>query len=262
MLRPFQLAWVFFRVGAMNELQYRVNFVMQMFQSLLALATGLVVLSLVFSHATDLRGWTHPELLAVLGVHLLMGGAIRVSIQPNMDRLMEEIRDGKLDHALTKPEDAQLLLSLREVRIWQGVDLVTGTVVLAFAVTRLQASAGPLDALAFGVLLLVGAMMIYCFWLVLATAAFWVVRMHQAVELFQGVYQTGRWPVGVYPPLLRISLTFLVPIGFAVTVPAEAATGRLEWETVLLALGFGVALFSFARWFFRRGVRRYSGASA
>ena len=112
MTGALRLAWLFFRVGALNELQYRVNFVMQLFHSALALATGLVVLALVFSHTTELRGWSHGELLAVLGVHILMGGAIRVAIQPNMNRLMEEIRDGTLDYALTKPEDAQLLVSL------------------------------------------------------------------------------------------------------------------------------------------------------
>ena len=57
-------------------------------------------------------------------------------------------------------------------------------------------------------------------------------------------------------------MTFLVPIAFAITVPAEAMTSRLEWSTVGLALAFGVALFVFTRWFWRFGLRRYSGASA
>jgi len=31
------------------------------------------------------------------------------------------------------------------------------------------------------------------------------------VNLFQGVYAAGRWPVGIYPDWLRVGLTFLVP---------------------------------------------------
>ena len=77
--------------------------------------------------------------------------------------------------------------------------------------------------------------MIYCFWLVIATGAFWVVNMWHAVELFDGIFQTGRWPVGIYPGWLRYSVTFLVPIAFAVTVPAQAVTSRLEWPTLLPA---------------------------
>ena len=57
-------------------------------------------------------------------------------------------------------------------------------------------------------------------------------------------------------------MTFIVPIAFAITVPAEAVTSRLEWTTVALACGFAVALFVFTRWWWRFGLRFYSGASA
>ena len=76
------------------------------------------------------------------------------------------------------------------------------------------------------------------------------------------MFQTGRWPVGIYPYWLRVGVTFLVPIAFAVTVPAEALTSRLDWQTLLLAFLFAVSLFAATRWFWRFGLRRYSGASA
>jgi ABC-2 type transport system permease protein len=76
------------------------------------------------------------------------------------------------------------------------------------------------------------------------------------------VYQTGRWPVSVYPDWLRYTLTFLVPIAFAITVPAEALTSRLQLSSALTALGFAVLLVALSRWFWRFGLKRYSGASA
>ena len=261
-MNALKLFWSYFRIGALNELQYRVNFFMQLFESGLALATGLIGLALVSSHTTELAGWSRPELLVVMSVHIFMGGLIQMTIQPNMARLMEEIQEGTFDYALTKPADAQVLASVREVRIWQMVDLVIGLIVLGAAVVQLQTSIGPPQALAFAVALLLGATMIYCFWLMLTTGAFWVVRMHHLVELFQGVYQAGRWPVGVYPEWLRAGLTFLVPVAFAVTVPAEALTQRLTLQTLLGAFVFTVALVIVARLWWRVGLRRYSGASA
>jgi len=106
-LRPFGLAGTFFRIGALNELQYRANFAVQLFQSAIAAGTGLAVLALVFGQTTNLNGWSQSELLAVMGVHIFMGGVIATIIQPNMIRLMEDIRQGTLDFVLTKPEDAQ-----------------------------------------------------------------------------------------------------------------------------------------------------------
>jgi viologen exporter family transport system permease protein len=261
-IRAARLAWLFFRIGAMNELQYRVNFFVQLFQSLLALGVGVAVLALVFSHTGELAGWSQPQLLAVMGVHILVGGLIRSTIQPNMTRLMEDVQKGTLDYALTKPEDSQVLVSVREVRIWQAVDVLVGLIVLGVAVAQLEGGVGPWDALGFGAALILGGVTIYCFFLILTSLAFWVVRVHETVELFEGIYQAGRWPVGIYPGWLKGTLTFLVPLAFAVTVPAQAITSRLRPGTLLLAAGFAVALVAVTRWFWHVGLRRYSGASA
>ena len=262
MIRAFRIGWLYFRVGAMNELQYRTNFFVQLFQSMLALGVALVVLRLVYSHTNELKGWSESELLIVMGIQILMGGFIHAAIQPNMERLIEEVQDGKLDYALTKPEDSQVIVSVREVRIWRAIDIASGGVVVGVGIARLETSVGLAEALPFAGLLLLGGVLIYCFWLILATGAFWIIRMWFLSELFEGVYQTGRWPIGVYPSWLRYSLTYLVPIGFAITVPAEAMTSRLELTTVVVALAFGAALFAFTRWFWRFGLKRYSGASA
>jgi ABC-2 type transport system permease protein len=179
-----------------------------------------------------------------------------------MERLMADVREGTLDYVLTKPEDAQVLVSVREFRIWQSVDVVIGAVVLGIAIAQLQSGVGVAAALAFAVALTLGTVMIYCFWLILTTGAFFIVRMDELHELWEGIYQSGRWPVGLYPGWLRISLTFLVPIAFAVTVPAEALTARLTPETLALAAGFTLLLVLISRWWWRFGLRHYSGASA
>src|SRR5438034_8762739 len=170
-MNTLRLSWLFFKVGVLNELQYRVNFIVQLFQSAIALTVGILVLSLVYSHTNELNGWSQSELLCVLGIQILMGGAIKTYVQPNMTRLIDDVRDGKLDYALTKPEDSQLLVSVREVRIWQVVDLVSGSVVLAVGLSRISTQVGALDGLAFASALVLGGLMIYCFWLVISPCA-------------------------------------------------------------------------------------------
>lgn len=262
LLRPFRVAWLFFRVGVMSELQYRVNFFLQLLQSLVALGTGLAVLAIVFSHTKELAGWTRPQLLALMGIHILMGGVIHTFVQPNMERLMEDVRKGTLDYVLTKPEDGQLVVSVREFRIWQAVDILLGIGVLIVALGQLETGVGPLDAVGFGTALILGAIMVYCFWLIVSVGVFWIIRIEWVGNLFDGIFATGRWPIGIYPVGLRASLTFLVPVAFAVTVPAQALTGRLTAASLAVAAIFACVLLSFTRWFWRRGLRRYSGASA
>jgi len=261
-MRALRLAGLYLRLGALNEMQYRANFLVAIFQAGLAVAVGLAVLALVYSHTPSLNGWTHSELMIVLGVQILLGGVIHAVIQPNMQQLMDEVRDGKLDFALTKPEDAQVIVSFRALRLWQFTEVISGACVIGVGVSRLEEGVGPWDALAFLVLLLVGALLIYCFWLALATGAFWLVNTWFLSEMFEGIYQVGRWPIGIYPGWLRYSMTWLVPIGFAVTVPAQAVTNRLGWTTAVVAFVFAAGLTYATRRFWRFGLSRYSGASA
>jgi ABC-2 type transport system permease protein len=261
-MKIIKLAWSYLRIGIANEMQYRVNFFIQLLQSFISLATGLIGLWLVFSHTAELGGWSQPELLAVMGIYMLMGGVIQSAIQPNMQRLMNEIQDGTLDFALTKPVDGQVLVSIREFRFWQLTDVGVGLVVIIIAIIQMQERIGIWQAITFVAALVLGGIMIYCFWLMLTTTAFWLIRIWELVNLFQGLYAAGRWPVTIYPQWLRIGLTFLVPVAFAVTVPAEALTNRLTPLTLLGALGLAVLLMALARFIWRLGVRSYSGASA
>jgi len=257
-----RLLWVFFRVGVMGELAYRVNFVVRLFQSLVELGTALAGLAIIFSYTDNLGGWRPDEIVALVGVYFLVGGVIGLFIQPSMEAFIESIREGTLDFTLTKPEDGQLLISIQDVEIWELIDILLGFGVLSVALVRLGERIGAGQAAAFAVMLLAGGAIVYSFWLILASLSFWFVRVENILVIFQSMYEAGRWPISLYPGWLRFGLTFLVPVAFATTVPAEALTGRLDTPTLLGALALAAALLVSSRLFWRTGVRHYSGASA
>jgi ABC-2 type transport system permease protein len=261
-MTTLRLLWTFLRVGVMGEAQYRANFAVQFFQSLLGLVTALAGLAVVFSYTDTLGGWSPNEIVAVVGVYILMGGVIGLVIQPSMQRLIESVREGTLDFTLTKPEEAQLLVSIQEVDIWEVLNILLGVGTLGAALARLGETVGLLQAAAFGATLLAGGVIVYSFWLILASLSFWFLRVENILVIFQSVYEAGRWPVSIYPGWLRFGLTLIVPVAFAVTVPAEALTGRLDWQTAIAATGLAALLLAVSRLVWRTGLRRYSGASA
>lgn len=261
-MNQLRVLWTFFRLGALNELAYRVNFFAQFLQTILAMIFALGGLAVVFNQTDTLAGWRPAELTALVGIYLVVGGLINLMIQPSMQRFMEDIRQGTLDFMILKPEDAQFLISVRQIEIWKLVDILLGAAVVGVALVQLGQQISLIQAVEFGVALLAGGTIVYSFWLILATAAFWFVKTENILVIFQAMYGAGRWPVTIYPGWLQMILTFLVPITFAVTVPAQALTGRLTGQTLLLAVGVAVALFFIARRFWQFGIRFYSGASA
>jgi len=257
-----RLAWTHLRVGVLNEMQYRANFFIQLVQSTVAVATGLIALAVIFDHTTDLNGWTRPELLIVMGVFTLVGGLIGFAIEPNMGRVLTDIHQGTFDFVLTKPADSQLLSSVRQFHLWRLVDAGVGLGVIVWGLIRLDGSLSVGDIAGFVMTLVAGMILIYCLWLIVTSGAFWIVRMDEVHDLFMGLYRAGQYPVTVYPIGLKLILTYLVPIGFAVTVPAESLTGRLTWERVVATAVFLLVVVAVTRLIWRAGTRHYSGASA
>jgi ABC-2 type transport system permease protein len=257
-----RLLMAFFWVNIMGEAAYRVNFFFQLFQSFLSLAVALAGIGVIFSYTDALGGWGPGEILALVGVYILVGGIIGLVIQPGMEDLIQSVRDGTLDFTLTKPEDAQLMISIGRINIWGVIDVGLGLAVLVTALVRLGEKAGGWQAGEFILMLTSGGIIIYSFFLILATLSFWFVRVENILVIFQSMYEAGRWPVSLYPGWLRYGLTFVVPVAFATTVPIEALTGRLNWQTLLIAIALALFLVIVSRLFWRLGLRHYSGTSA
>src|SRR5207247_10663172 len=105
-----------------------------------------------------------------------------------------------------KPEDGQVVVSVREIRIWQGVDVLLGTGVLVVALVQLHRGVGAWGALGFAAALLLGAVRVYCFWLIVSIGVLCILRLEWVGNRFDGLYATGRWPFGVYPSGIRAAL--------------------------------------------------------
>lgn len=261
-MRSLRLAWLSLRLGVLNALQYRADFGIQVLQSFIGLGTSLAAIAVVFGQTDNLGGWRREELVALIGVFMIVAGLLGLVIRPSLERLMEGVRLGTLDFTLTKPADAQLLVSVKQVEVWRLLDVAIGTVVLLVAIFQLGERVGPDRALAFALALSGGIAIVYSFLLILATLAFWFVRTENIMVIFGSMYEAGRWPVGIYPPWLRVALTVVVPVAFAITVPVETLVGRLEPTTLLLTIGLAAAFLVASRWFWQFGLRHYTGASA
>lgn len=262
MTRYLTLAWHYIRLAIMHEVQYRINFFLQIIEALIALGTAFVVLALVYAHTDQLGGWRHDELQALLGVFTIMVAVVRMSIQPNIERLIGDIQQGSFDFVLVKPIDAQWQVSIRELRIWQSVDILAGAGVLIGALWHMNTRIGWGEVLLFGFTLVNGMLLIYAIWMLIGCIAFWVIRIDNIFELFDNIVSAGRLPVNVYPTWVRIVLTYMVPVAFAVTVPAEAITARIDASTVLIQSVVMLAFIGGLRLLWHRALVRYSGASA
>lgn len=261
-MRYFSLFKLCFRIGVINTTAYRVDFILQVFQSAISLASALIGFSVIFMHAQTLNGWNYDEMLVVVSIYFLIGGILNFMIKPNMILLMNNIWDGNLDFWLLKPVYSQVLISMRKLDIWRVFDILVGLVILIVVMAHLGSHLTLMNVALFVLTLAMGVFIVYSFYLILTTIAFWTVKLENLPLLFQSLFDTGRWPVSLYPLWLRVSLVVIVPVAVAITVPAQVLIGNFSQPILLIGIVFSCLMFAFSCWFWRVGVRSYTGASS
>jgi ABC-2 type transport system permease protein len=261
-VRYLRLLGLFARTELQFALEYRANLALDLFEELIIVISSLVAVLILYDHTGAINGWTEGQLIELLGVYYLVQGAQAVVFETSFERFMEHVRMGTLDFILIKPVDSQFMISARHVQIPQFGQIAMGVLVLAIGIAQVGGEFDVLDALAFAATLACGLLLVYSLLLVLSTLSFWFVRVENLLAIFWSFLDAGRFPVDVYPGWLRVTLSTVVPIGIAVTVPAQAIAGRLELAGVVAMIGGTIIMCWFASWFWRRGLRSYTGASA
>jgi ABC-2 type transport system permease protein len=253
---------LFIRTEVQRELEYRANLLMEILQMVMVVSSSVGAVLVLFSYTSSLNSWTLPQMLVLLGVYYLVQGIEELVFQPSVTQLMEHVRRGTLDFTLLKPANSQFLLSLRQWNIVQIAQVTLGAVVMAIGVGQVGNYVTVLTVLAFLISLACGLILVYSVLLVLATLSFWFVRVDNILAVFMAFMDAGRFPVDIYPGWLRITLSTVVPIGIAVTVPAQAIANRLDLVGFLATLTGTAFAWLFSSWFWRVGLRNYTGASA
>ena len=252
----------YLRLGVLNVAQYRGEFFVAL-ANVITLATQFVGIAVIFANTSNLGGWTPSGLIALIGVYTILSGLIAMVIQPSLQQLMEGIRLGTFDFTLTKPADSQLLASVAVVSPAQALNIVFGAGIVGYASLRMGTTIGPLQWLYFCLTLVFGAVIVYSFLTLLGTCAFWWVKVDNILVVFSAVFgQAGRWPLAVFPGWMRVVLSLIIPVGLAVTVPAQALAGSLSGWLVLGSAAVAALFFGAARAFWTYALRHYTGASA
>ncbi len=261
-MRLMGIAWTFFRAALQQESAYRAELLGNLVRSALNLGAAIGGFAVVFAHTEKLGDWTLAQTLALLGVFYIVQGLVGVSLSPSLNKVVQEVREGTFDYILLKPVPSLFLASTRQFVVWHLADALLGLAVLTVALARIEDGPTPLGVLLFLVLLGAGMAIVYAIWLALSTLVFWFVRIENLTMIFYLFFQTGRYPVEIYPFWLRQLLTFVFPVAFITTVPAQTLTGRdptwMVWAGPVVALA---AVLAAAR-FWRFGLSRYTSASS
>jgi len=254
----------FWHTAIAAEAEYRLNFVTAALSSIMGLLGAVYTLSLLYREPDQtLSGWTWHEALLITAIFTLLDGFQATFLAPNRMQVSELVRSGKLDFVLLKPIDSQFWISTRQISLWGIPRAVLGLGLLVYAGNQMPKPLGLLDY-ASGIIPMACAMVVlYSLGYLLSTLSIWFIKLYNITIAMQSLLEAGRYPIQAYPAVYRILFTFIIPVAFLTTVPAQSVLGKPGSTPWLLGAVVAASVLLIAsRGFWRFALRSYTSASS
>jgi len=227
----------------------------------LALASGVIAASIVFSHVRTIGGWNFAETIVLLGVFSVVSGLLETFIEPNLAWFAETILNGHFDDTLLQPAPSLFLVSLGTTQPFALSEVMLGAAVTVLGMLHTHSALSPINLFVGALLVVGGIVIVWSYRVLLASLAFWAPGLEASV-LYYGLWQMGRYPVTIYRQPLRWGLTYLIPVAFVTAIPVHVLIHGPNPAIVMQSLGAICGSVATIMVIWRVAVRRYTSATS
>lgn len=175
-------------------------------------------------------------------------------------RFRNLVVSGDLDLVLAKPISAlfRVLMGGSDV-----IDFVT-IPPLVFTVWYVGSQLNPtlLNTIYYLVLLINGLIISTSFHIAVLALGIITLEIDHTIMIYRDLTNLGRLPVDIYKQPLQGVLTYLIPVGIMITLPAKALMGLVSVYGILLSFGLGIIAFFISLKFWNFALKKYTSASS
>lgn len=248
MARYIKLYGIYLQRAIKSRLEYKKDAIIGIGSFLINNICSLLSLVFIVNSIPSLNGWSMYELGFLYGFSM---------IPRAIDHLLTDslwyigfwyVRTGEIDRFLIRPVNVLFQVIAETFQpeamgeaILGGVLLIACGMHVDFVIT-VPAVIMIIAAIVFGSVIFTSLKLITC------SIAFWTKRSGQLMSMTYNMSDFAKYPIGIYHPVVKFILAFIIPFGMIVSIPVEilihgtynawAVTGTLALiAAVLFTLG-------------------------
>lgn len=253
-------------IGLQSNLAYRVNYLTRTLFSFIPLFAMLSLWRTIYqNHTGDVRAFSEREMM----FYYLLVAVVDVLTAVNEDdwQIAADIREGNISQFLLKPVDyLWYRLSLFFSGRMAFIAVAAGPLAI-FVLCFRQYVLPPVNltaGLLFPVSLVLTALLQFFISYGMAMLAFWLLEISTFIFIlfaFEYLASGHLFPLDILPAAVK-SLLYCTPFPYQMYFPISIylgkSTGAELWRGLACQALWVAAAYVFARWMWRRGIKRYS----
>lgn len=204
-------------------------------------------------------GYSQDQILFVTAVYAFVATVVQFFLR-SVYTFRTLVVTGDFDLILTKPLNALFRVLLGGP---DPIDLITippVTLVMIWLGSHLNPS--PVSILFFVLLLINSFLVAAAFHIFVLGLGVITLEVDHLIMVYRDFESMGRYPVDIYKKPLGWILTFVIPVGLMMTIPARALGGLVGGVGVIGSLAVGITIFYLSLKFWNFALTKYTSASS
>jgi ABC-2 type transport system permease protein len=244
------------------RLHYRADFMISSVGMLFSSLATLGVFAVLFSTIDELAGWSFMEMVFIYAFYMVAISPMQILFD-QFWFLRFDVREGTFLKYYFRPLNMMFYYVSERFDLKGLTQLVLGVGLLVYSSLRLGLGWTPGRLAILFVTLLSASLVQISLVVMAACSAFWFIDSWPVLSLAWKMREFAPYPMTIFSGLMRITFTYILPIGFVAFFPSQLFLRPETVSGVVWAAPFvGIGLFAVTYLVWSRGVDAYTGTGS
>lgn len=223
----------YLRRGVYRFTEYPLDCMIMMISLIAREITGFIGVMLIARTLNGIGNWNFYEICIIFAM-AMMPESLGQTFLDSVWQIGEYVHRGRLDTLFVRPASLLFQVVMEWVNLEALVTFFTALIILVYGWihTGIKVNIGNIAFLFEFVI--VGTLLNSAIYLIFNSLNFWFVQGSELSDLVQTSRQFAKYPLLIFPKVIKIAFTYVLPFGFIGYYPAGYLLGKITWNIPLL----------------------------
>lgn len=265
-MRKIHLYFTYLKRAMVAKLEYKKDTIIGIVGFLLSNVASLLSIYFIISNIPSLSGWNMYELGFLYGFTMLPVGLDHLFTDDLWCVAYWKVRTGELDKFYLRPVSVLFQIIAETFQPEAFGELIVGLalMIVSLIAGNLSISWNFSFVLLFLVATIFGALLITSIKIFVAALAFYLKRSGPILQIIYNFIGYTKYPIKIYPKVVRFLLSFLFPFALIISYPVETILYQSynPYYLSLFIILFTGIFFTLSILFWNRAEKRYQSSGS
>ncbi len=218
-MKYIKLYFQYAKLSIMSKLSYKSNTIIGIAAFLFTEITSILTLFIIVSQVPSLEGWNMYQIGLLYGITNLAIGLDHLFTDKLWNVAYFEVRSGTMDSLFLRPIPVLFQTIALEIQLEALGEILTAIFLIIFCSCNLSLIVTFESVLLLVVGIIGAALLITSFKIIIASMAFAFKRTGPFLQIVYNFSNYSKYPLTIFPKIIRFAFTFLIPLGLCVFFP-------------------------------------------